>query len=558
MKNVFLTIAVAILFSPCVSGQWNPDPEMNFVLMSGNIMSVKSVQTANNRTFVSWFYKSGRSNNYDLYVQLLDVNGYKLWDEPGLLISSHPQDTLNVEEQVMLCDKDDNLVIVFSDFRENAMQGLVCYKLNQEGEFLWGPDGLRIIANPANNSITSISAYCDSTNDIIVSAGIYSQSNNVFFQRITSDKVLPWGINGKFITNAEHAKVFSTGEKIMFLFKEKTGNYPQYLIKLLYQFFDKDGNAIFADHKIVSDAGGIAFWDAYDAIMTDNHHLVVAWHDDRNHDGLELPYAQRIDEEGNTLWENNGIVLSTEPAVHHLSPLVVGKAPDNSTILIWQKTIAPFLIAVYRQKVDENGNILWGLNGQELLPECFNFNKIESSVIDNENFYVSYGLHPTEGIYDTVHYMIGSYGIEDGAANWTQPVSFAASPAPKDFLTMRLIPGVQLVTTWREGAFTINQEVRAQNIGFDGTLGTMTSVSDIEQNSLSIFPNPASDYIQINYNGSDIKTVLIEDIFGNIVYSQMVNMRNPVIKISHLNNGLYFVKLQTNNNRTFVSKIVRK
>lgn len=557
MKNVFLTIAIAILFTTCVSAQWSINPEMNFVLMSGDIMSVKSVKTANNRTFVSWFYKSGKSNNYDLYVQLLDVNGYKLWDEGGLLVSSHQQDTTNVEEQVMLCDKEDNLVIVFSDFRENAKQGLVCYKLNQEGEFLWGPDGLSIISNPGNSWITSISGYCDSTNEIFVSAGIYGQSGDVFFQRITSDKVLPWGINGKLISNAEQAKVFSTGEKIMLFFRENTGTPPNYFIKLLYQFFDKEGNAIFADKKIVSDVGGICPWDKYDAKMTDNAHVVISWHDDRNHDGLEVPYAQNIDEEGNTLWESNGIALSTEPAVHHLFPMVVGKAPDNSTIMIWQKNIAPFLIAIFRQKVDENGNILWGMNGKELLPQCFNFEQIQASVIDNENFYISFGLHPTEGIYDTVHYMIGSYKNQDGAENWTQPVSFATSPGPKDFLTMSLVPEVQIVATWREGAFTTNQEVRVQNIGFDGSLGTMTSVSDTEHDSLTVYPNPASDYIRINYKGSEITSVLIEDILGNIVHTQVVNTQNPVIKMPYMSNGLYFVKLQTKDNKTLVSKIVR-
>lgn len=559
MKNVFLSLGMIILVTQCALGQWNVNPEENLVVASGNISSVKSVRTSNNRLFVSWFYSSGNNGNYDLYVQLLDVNGYKLWDENGLLISSHPQDLINVEEQVMLCDNEDNLVIVFSDFRENANQGLYCYKLSQQGEFLWGSDGLSIIGNDNNDWITDISGYCDSENDVIVSAGIYGQSGDVFLQRITSDKTLPWGIPGKLIPNAENAKVFSTGENIVLLFREKTGTFPNYIFKLLYQFFDKAGNPLFPDNKIISDAGGIVFWDQYDAMMANNNHVIVTWHDDRNQDGKEKPYAQNIDGEGNTFWENNGIALSTEPGIHHFYPEVVGQGSDNSIIIIWQRTMDPaqWIKSIFGQKVDGNGNIVWGPNGKELFPECENFNRIQAGVLENDNFYVSFGLHPTIGIYDTVHYYLGSYKVESGEANWTQPVSFATSPEPKDFFDIWLIPDTQIITTWREGAFTANQEVRAQNIAFDGSLGTITSVSKIEKNILTIYPNPTNDYFRINYNGDDIKSVLIDDILGNIVYDQQVNMRNPYIDVSDLKKGLYFVKFQTKDNKTISSKFIR-
>ena len=127
MKKTVLTLGLALIILQCAMAQWSNSPKENMILFSGSgITNVASVKTSNSNIFVSYFYKE--SDNYNLYAQLLDADGYSLWDENGLLISSHPQD-INPEPQQMLCDSENNLVIVMTDKRQTTDLSLFCYKL---------------------------------------------------------------------------------------------------------------------------------------------------------------------------------------------------------------------------------------------------------------------------------------------------------------------------------------------------------------------------------------------------------------------------------------------
>jgi hypothetical protein len=559
IKKTVLTFSLALIFLQCAVAQWNNNPEENMILLSGTgITNVASVKTSDNKIFVSYFYKE--SDNYNLYAQLLDADGYKLWDENGLLISSHPQD-INPEPQQMLCDNDDNLVIVMTDKRQNADLSMFCYKLSQEGDFLWGSDGLCIFENNNNDWVNSISAFCDSENEIIASIGILGmETNSVYLQRIMSDQTLPWGLQGKSITDAESQQVFSSGQHIVAVFKEITGSWLNPDISILYQLYDKDGTPVFEDKQMVTDAGGITMFDDYDAMMTANYQTVITWHDDRNQAGSAKPYAQCIDVNGNTLWEANGICLSQEASVNNFYPMVAGQGSDNDVVFIWQKTVGElqWQKAIYGQKVTETGNLAWGNDGKELLAQCDNFHKINGCIMDENNFFVAFGLHPTQGYFDTVYTHLDSYGIANGMSNWGQPVQFATSGKSKGFFNLPMICNEQILVTWMEGDFEPTQEVKGQNIWFDGTLGLSTGQTTVEKNHFSMYPNPAIDYCHLKYNGADIESVLIINAQGVVIYKQKVNTHNPGINVSGLKKGLYFVKINTTDNKVFRSKLVKE
>jgi len=557
-QKTILTLSLAFLILQCTMAQWNNNPAENLVLLSAaNITSVASVKTSDNNIFVSYFYKE--SNNYNLYAQLLDADGYKLWEENGILISSHPQDA-NPEPQQMLVDNDDNLIIVFADKRQNADLSLFSYKLNQVGDFLWGDDGLCIFENNNHDWITSISAYCDDANEIIASIGIIGMStNSIFLQRILSDATLTWGLDGKTISGAESQQVFSTGEHIVVVFKELTGNWLSPDITIYYQLFDKDGTPVFEDNQIITDAGGMSQWDDYDAMMTGNKQTIVTWHDDREQEMRAKPFAQCIDVDGTKLWAENGLCLSLEEDMNHFYPMVAGQGISNEVILIWQKTVGAnqFYKALYGQKVAENGTLEWGNDGKELLAECGNFHKINGCIMDDNNFYVAFGLHPTEGYFDTVYTHLGSYNVENGDANWAEPVKIASSGKSKGFFNLPLIDNNQVVVTWMEGAFEPTQEVKGQNILFDGTLGLYTGLSSTEENQLSIFPNPAKDYIQLNHSLNDIESVFILNAQGSLVLEQKGNTSSQRINISGWQNGLYFIRTQTRDHGIITSKLIK-
>ena len=87
--------------------------------------------------------------------------------------------------------------------------------------------------------------------------------------------------------------------------------------------------------------------------------------------------------------------------------------------------------------------------------------------------------------------------------------------------------------------------------------------TELTENSLiNMSPNPASDFVELNVvGGSDVKIELVQlyDVTGKLVVNQSVSEdNNSKFPIQDLHNGVYIVKIQTNNSiiskRLIVSK----
>ena len=72
--------------------------------------------------------------------------------------------------------------------------------------------------------------------------------------------------------------------------------------------------------------------------------------------------------------------------------------------------------------------------------------------------------------------------------------------------------------------------------------------SDLALNNLFIYPNPFNNTITIQTNSSSSSTVEILNTLGQIVAQQMSNNSEIQIDLSHLHQGLYFVKISNENN----------
>ena len=75
------------------------------------------------------------------------------------------------------------------------------------------------------------------------------------------------------------------------------------------------------------------------------------------------------------------------------------------------------------------------------------------------------------------------------------------------------------------------------------------------KNRLSIYPNPAVDYISIT-NSQNIEKILIYDLTGKLV-SQFYN-KSENLYLGNLASGSYFVEIHDKNNRTINRKLLKK
>lgn len=75
------------------------------------------------------------------------------------------------------------------------------------------------------------------------------------------------------------------------------------------------------------------------------------------------------------------------------------------------------------------------------------------------------------------------------------------------------------------------------------TQGCIIGINEVEKNTkFNFYPNPTKEYITINAE-DDINTITILNILGEVVYENSINLKNYQINISHLNTGIYLLKV---------------
>ena len=73
---------------------------------------------------------------------------------------------------------------------------------------------------------------------------------------------------------------------------------------------------------------------------------------------------------------------------------------------------------------------------------------------------------------------------------------------------------------------------------------------------ISIFPNPAKDYIQIKSESDPITRITLTDIYGKRVLIKEGSYHSARIEIAEINTGIYFVRLQLENGELITQKII--
>ncbi|MBV6485967.1 MAG: hypothetical protein KFKLKKLM_02595 [Flavobacteriales bacterium] len=114
-------------------------------------------------------------------------------------------------------------------------------------------------------------------------------------------------------------------------------------------------------------------------------------------------------------------------------------------------------------------------------------------------------------------------------------------------------------------------EVNATTSSFDVVLCTIDSINMIDmceinvtsvndfssKNEIRIYPNPAKNSLTISFENDNSSTIQIVDITGKIVLTKKLIKTIERLDISSLQNGMYFIKIQSNE-KDFVQKLIVK
>lgn len=74
--------------------------------------------------------------------------------------------------------------------------------------------------------------------------------------------------------------------------------------------------------------------------------------------------------------------------------------------------------------------------------------------------------------------------------------------------------------------------------------------------TVSIAPNPATDIITIKTNNTSNSTIKMVDVLGNVVLNETSFNQTKKIDVSNFRNGIYFVKVESEGSKAITRKVV--
>ena len=93
----------------------------------------------------------------------------------------------------------------------------------------------------------------------------------------------------------------------------------------------------------------------------------------------------------------------------------------------------------------------------------------------------------------------------------------------------------------------------------DGTIHTYPiGIDQAEEGTISLYPNPANNVLNIALQGTEVNEAVVIDIYGKTVARTTVSEGNNTLDISALPAGMYFVQLRANNSVKATQKIVKR
>lgn len=253
------------------------------------------------------------NNTARVKIQRIDANGDILWQKNGIDVST------SMRQQVgpgVLNDGLGNTIVIWTE----AADDIYAQKVDGSGNLIWGSEGIRI-TNIQNSAQIFSGMVSDGNGGALIAWLDYRNGNSdIYMQHIDNDGNLLWDVNGVPICTTPEGQ----GGIMM----------------------TSDGS------------GGV----------------VIAWTDYRN--GVFNIYAQRVDKNGNYVWQSNGVQVATErfrlddSRWTRDSPIMISDG-NGGGIIVWTDFTAKYYNYLYSkeifaQRIDGDGNIKWSYNGEQI------------------------------------------------------------------------------------------------------------------------------------------------------------------------------------------------
>jgi len=318
-------------------------------------------------SFIIVWQDRRNSGEYDIYAQKVDKDGNIKWAENGIVVSSASGDQYYPQ---IISDGSGGAIIVWEDYRNHAdYADIYAQRIDRDGNILWAVDGSTICStddcqgNPqiiSDGSGGAIIVWEDYRND----PG--SGYTDIYAQRIDKDGNILWAVDGSTICSLENSDQYGPkitsdgcGGAIVIWQDERNGNSDIYA-----QRIDSNGELQWSEDIPICSAENL---QSVLQILSDGLGcFIIVWQDDRNGVGNRDIYAQKIDAYGKIKWAKDGVVICSAPYDQD-SPQIISDGLGGA-IITWADYRGGGWPNgdIYAQRINKDGNVLWEVNGSTI------------------------------------------------------------------------------------------------------------------------------------------------------------------------------------------------
>lgn len=502
MKRLLLTSLTLFMLIFSLYGQWTNDPanNTNIVNLSGDDVIPKVASLPNGDTYIAFF--SQANGNYNVRLQRLNKEGIPYWEDNGILISDNPSMSW-LTDWDMTVSQDSSAILVFQDIR-TGNNDIFAYKISQNGDFLWGNDGLQLTDDEAFDAAPKVKV---------------TNSNNAIFSW-QSDSVI------KIAKVSPEGELLFGGDEIILSDTDLTYSWPQILpvgtddfilkyfidsgqswspIRKVYaQRFDADGNQVWENPTQINESAGLAAWTQILSICSDgNDGFFISWNDDRDMDNISQVYFQHVLNDGSLGYTQDGLQVSNRPNRQRYISKITYNQENQKVTVFWRETnIDQNIDGIYAQQFDLEGNSQWDSNDVQIYPFGGNMIQLYGVKNDQNNMVVFYEeSFPGSAI----NGMLKAKAVnQSGNFSWDNEESVICSvESEKIHPSIGDLTQNQWIFAW-EDTRNESTDIYAQNIDINGQLGNTVSPSGISG--------------QISLNGGEADIQNTEIIIDNQTY----------------------------------------
>lgn len=465
----------------------------------------KVAPTADGGCYISWFDNAG--GGYDVYLQRLDRLGNEQWIHNGLLIADRGlSSTTDYDLDV---DSAGNAILVFNDDRSGSDQ-ITAQKVDPNGTLLWGPLGVSVTSGTGFKASPKVVELTDGS--FVVA---WSASGLASLRKLDTNGLPLGGIVD--IVESGHAILMddlvasTSGGWIAMFWRCWTTNSVTSSKHLYSRRFHSDGSMDWT--TIVygplgapyGSQGGSIQNGAFPPIHGDgNGGFVTAWYEVG---GPRRAYIQHVFADGSVRFPTatpNGLSITgdTPGRIQVSCSVAYDRDEDAYYVASWDTDAATqSQNRTFVQKIDAQGNRLWGTAGITVIPTNTNQPGFVQAVLTCDGMAV-FGFDSRTA---TTGVVFGAAVDASGSPMWgvSSPSLPCASESGKARLAVARSQAGFSILAWTDGG-SGSGDVWSQRVADGGGAGNAVSGRLIVQDSVIGRPKGAS--VEVRQGGVSVVT----------------------------------------------------